>query len=66
MKLKQAKIFFEDNEATLNHLISIKENIHQWWNSQEIKKIKINFKNKYAISLNKFNKFNKLLKYEKI
>jgi len=69
MMLKQAKIFFEDNEAALNHLINIKENINQWWDSQEIKKIKINFKNKYAISLNKFNKFNKfnkLLKYEKI
>jgi putative transferase (TIGR04331 family) len=69
MKLKQAKIFFEDNEAALNHLISIKENIYEWWDSQEIKKIKINFKNKYAISLNKYNKFNKfneLLINEKI
>jgi putative transferase (TIGR04331 family) len=59
MKLKQAKIFFEDYETALNHLISIKENINEWWDSQEIKKIKINFKNKYAISLNKFDKFNK-------
>jgi putative transferase (TIGR04331 family) len=69
MKLKQAKIFFEDYETALNHLISIKENINEWWDSQEIKKIKINFKNKYAISLNKFDKFNKLnelLIYEKI
>ena len=69
MKLKKAKIFFNDNESALSHLINIKGNLNEWWNSQEIKKIKLNFKNKYAIPLNnyeKLKKFNELLKYEKI
>ncbi len=49
--LKKAKIFFDNNEDALEHLNSIVDNPLNWWDSDLTKKIKNDFKEKYAKKL---------------
>ncbi len=61
-KLKEANIFFENNESAIRHLNSIIDNPMEWWDSNRIKDIKNDFKVKYANNISENTKVNKLKK----
>jgi putative transferase (TIGR04331 family) len=46
--LKNVKIFFENKNDAIEHLIKIQDNVGNWWNNIEVEKVKLDFKNKYA------------------
>ena len=57
-KLKQAGIFFENNEEALIHLNKYKDNLHEWWHNPEVIKIKNEFISKYSRLITPYKKFN--------
>ena len=61
-KLKEANIFFENNESAIKHLNSIIDNPMEWWESEQVKNIKNDFKLKYAYNISNNAKVNKLKK----
>jgi putative transferase (TIGR04331 family) len=60
--LKKAKIFFDNNEEALKHLNSIVDNSLNWWDSDFTKKVKNDFKEKYAKKLTNKTKIKELIK----
>lgn len=46
--LKKVKVFFEDPKSAAMHVNEIYNNIGEWWNSKEVSKAVINFKNNFC------------------
>tara|TARA_B100001093_G_scaffold520456_1_gene616178 strand:+ start:1031 stop:2806 length:1776 start_codon:yes stop_codon:yes gene_type:complete len=47
-ELEKVNIFFKDNDKAKLHLKFIHNNLHGWWNSDEVIRVKNFFKQKYA------------------
>lgn len=65
-KLKNAKIFFENNEDAISHLNFLSNNLNNWWNSELVKKTRFDFAKKYVNRLSKQERINKIYKILKI
>lgn len=46
--LKKVKVFFEDPVSAAIHVNEIYNNIQEWWNSKEVSKAVLNFKNNFC------------------
>ena len=59
-RLKNAKIFFENNEDALSHLNFLENNLNNWWNSDLVKETRFDFVKKYVNRLSKHERINKI------
>ena len=60
--LKEAKIYFDDQELLAKHINSIWNNHQEWWDSDKVQKAKNIFCNEFAyINKNKVNELKEIL-----